>query len=104
MLREGHLRLNASESLRRSARTPAWRALYALRCRARQWTVSRDAWVLSFVNELRRLRPHLTERPAWTIALALYRADADPARAARTYHKRMLPEPAPSPAKKRRAK
>ena len=58
--------------------------------------------MLEFVEALRKLRPHLSQRSAWTLALTEYKPDVDPATAARDYHKRMQPEPAAAPAKKRR--
>jgi hypothetical protein len=54
--------------------------------------MTRDAWCLAFVAELERLRPYLQtggsgpSRVAWSLALTLYRPDADPSAAARQWH------------------
>ena len=52
--------------------------------------MDRTDWVLVFCEELRRLRPLLTLRAAWTIALGAY-ADGidDPVVAARLCHREL---------------
>jgi hypothetical protein len=46
----------------------------------------KEGWLVAFADELRRLRPHLSLKFAWTVSLQHYQADIDPARAARAYH------------------
>jgi hypothetical protein len=57
---------------------------------------SRDTWVNVFGEELRRLRPQMTSRLAWTLGLQAYAVDADPLMAARAYdasHEATKPRP-----------
>lgn len=46
----------------------------------------RDAWVITFVDELQRLRPHTPIKLANTIGLGLYTVDVSPKKAAAAYH------------------
>ena len=68
--------------------------------------MTREEWVILFVERLRELRPYLSLKVVWAIGLVEYRADADPKKAAVAYHRRTQPEPEPAaalpaPAKKR---
>jgi hypothetical protein len=57
---------------------------------------SRDTWVNAFSEELRRLRPHMPSRLAWTLGLQAHADDADPLMAARAYdasHEPTTPRP-----------
>ncbi|HEU5294942.1 MAG TPA: hypothetical protein VFU71_09140 [Burkholderiaceae bacterium] len=67
--------------------------------------MSRDAWALAFGDALRELRPHLSLKLAWAVALVEYKDGKDPRAAARDYHKRTEAMEAPAAAlaaKKRR--
>ena len=67
--------------------------------------MTRDAWALAFTDALRELRPHLSLKLAWAIALVEHKDGKDPRAAARDYHKRTLAMEAPgggAAAKKRR--
>jgi hypothetical protein len=63
----------------------------------------KEGWLFAFTDELRRLRPHLSFRFAWTVGLQHYEPDIDPVRAARAYHarQRKTEPPASVPTKKR---
>ena len=63
--------------------------------------LTRDEWISQCVDELRKLRPHLSDsKVAYTLALQVYDAKEHPRVAAREYHKRQQP-PQPASAKKR---
>jgi hypothetical protein len=62
--------------------------------------MTRDEWLQQFEDELKKLRPHLTDKVAYTLALQAYDGKEHPRVAAREYHKRQQP-PAPAPARKR---
>ena len=47
-----------------------------------------DAWLLAFVDELQRIRPHVSLRLADTIGRAEYLPDREPKKAAVAYHAR----------------
>jgi hypothetical protein len=61
--------------------------------------VSPHEWIRQFVNELRLLRPRLTDEMLELIASA-FSADGDPKLAARSYHKRVQEAAALMPAAK----
>jgi hypothetical protein len=62
-----------------------------------------DSWLLAVVDELRRIRPHMSLRLANTIGRAEYLPDLDPKRAASAYQKRHEPSlPAQAASKRRR--
>ena len=63
--------------------------------------MTRDDWLSQFEDELKKLRPHVGARLAATLALMAYDEKEHPRVAAREYHKRQQPPPAPAPAKKR---
>lgn len=58
--------------------------------------MTRDGWLQRFEDELKKLRPHLTGKVAYTLALQAYNEKEHPRVAARDCHKRQQP-----PAKKR---
>lgn len=59
--------------------------------------MTRDEWLSQCEDELKKLRPHLSERIATTIALQLWSTGQDhPRLAAREYHAKQQPEPAPA--------
>ncbi len=62
--------------------------------------MTRAEWISQCEDELRKLRPHLTEKIVYTLALQLLDEKEHPRVAAREYHKRQQP-PQPAPAKKR---
>jgi NTP pyrophosphatase (non-canonical NTP hydrolase) len=62
--------------------------------------VTRDDWLSQFEDELKKLRPHVGDRLAWTLALSNYNPADHPRDKARQYDKAQRP-PAPAPAKKR---
>jgi hypothetical protein len=64
--------------------------------------MDRDAWCDQFSDDLKKLRPHVSERLARTLALYQFDAKAHPRVAAREYHKRQEPGSAPKPSAKRR--
>jgi hypothetical protein len=47
--------------------------------------MDRDTWCDRFVDELKKLRPHVSKRLARTLALHQYKADDHPRDAARRY-------------------
>jgi hypothetical protein len=63
--------------------------------------MERDDWCSDFSDEIRKLRPHLPYKLAWTLALHHYDAKAHPREAARQYDKAQRGEPPEAPAKKR---
>jgi hypothetical protein len=64
--------------------------------------VDRDAWCDQFSDELKKLRPHVSDRLARTLALHQYDATAHPRVAAREYDARQRgTEPTPSKKRKR---
>lgn len=60
-----------------------------------------DTWLLDFVDELQRIRPHVSLRLANTIARAEYLPDRDPKKAAAAYHARQEPGLPAKPARRR---
>lgn len=50
----------------------------------------KDEWVIDFIEAAQRLRPHLTRKFAWTIAVTEYPASRElkPAVAAQRWHAR----------------
>jgi hypothetical protein len=66
--------------------------------------VTRDDWMSDFMDELMKLRPHLSLKFATTLALQHYSPKARPRVAAREYHAGQLNQTAAVPAKKKRAK
>ena len=60
-----------------------------------------DEWNSQFQDELKKLRPHVGDRLAHTLALTAYNDKGHPRVAAHEYHKRQQPTAAPAPAKKR---
>jgi hypothetical protein len=64
--------------------------------------MTRDDWLSQFEDELKKLRPHLSGKIAYTIALQQYNDKEHPRDLARQYDKRLRPSPAPAaPTKKR---
>jgi hypothetical protein len=55
--------------------------------------MTRDEWLAQCEDELKKLRPHLGERFAKTLALQLYSPQEHPRVAARDYHARQQPTP-----------
>jgi hypothetical protein len=67
--------------------------------------MTRAEWLSQCEDELKKLRPHLSDKITTTLALQLYSAKEHPRVAAREYHARQQPQkPAPAPAKRRVAK
>lgn len=52
--------------------------------------MDKDAWIKRFVEELRGLRPHLTERYLAAVAGACYTPGKEPDALARAYHARQI--------------
>jgi hypothetical protein len=65
--------------------------------------MDRDEWCDQFSDELKKLRPHVGSKLAWTLALHQFDAKAHPRVAAREYHKRQEPGLPPKRASKRRS-
>jgi hypothetical protein len=66
--------------------------------------MNREDWLEQFIDELKKLRPHLGDRFARTLALQAY-SDEHPRVAAREYDRRQRATEAPTlPAKKRSAR
>jgi hypothetical protein len=63
--------------------------------------MDRDTWCDQFVDELKKLRPHVSDRLARTLALHYYDAAEHPRDMARQYDKAQRVEAAPAPVKKR---
>jgi hypothetical protein len=63
--------------------------------------MDRDEWCDQFSDELKKLRPHVSDRLARTLALHAFDANEHPRVAAREYHKRQVPAPPPKRAGKR---
>ena len=63
--------------------------------------MTRDEWLSQFEDELKKLRPHVGARLATTLALQVYDEKEHPRVAAREYHARQQPAPAPVPTRKR---
>jgi len=61
--------------------------------------MTRDDWLSQFSDELIKLRPHLSERFARTLALSAYSTE-HPRVAARQYHAQQQPSPGPAVAKR----
>jgi hypothetical protein len=59
--------------------------------------MSKDQWIAAFVEALRALRPHLTERYLMAVAAACYCANKDPGSLARAYHDRQIDQQPGSP-------
>jgi len=62
--------------------------------------MTRDEWLAQFEDELKKLRPHVGDRLARTLALQKYDAKQHPRDLAREYDKG-LKAATPAPAKKR---
>ena len=62
--------------------------------------MTRDEWVDQFRDELIKLRPHVSDRLAHTLALHAFDAKEHPRVAAREYHAKQQPAPPPKPAGK----
>ena len=60
-----------------------------------------EQWITVFVEELQRLRPHVSFKLANTIARHEYLPDIDPKKAAAAYHQRQVGARAPSSKKAR---
>jgi hypothetical protein len=60
--------------------------------------VTRDEWLSQFEDELKKLRPHVGDRLAGTLALQKYDPNEHPRDLARQYDKSLRP---PAAAKKR---
>jgi len=63
--------------------------------------MTRDDWLSQFEDELKKLRPHVGQRLATTLALQKYDPKEHPRDLARQYDKSMRAQSAPAPAKKR---
>jgi len=61
--------------------------------------MTRDEWVTQFADDLRKLRPHLSDKIVYTIALSKHDAKEHPRDIARQYHKQ---QPPPSSAKQQK--
>jgi hypothetical protein len=61
-----------------------------------------DAWLSAFVEELQRIRPHVSFKLATVLGRAEYQLGLDPKKAAAAYHARQAPTLPPKPASKRR--
>jgi hypothetical protein len=61
-------------------------------------------WLANFVDELQRIRPHVTLKLANVIGRQEYAPDRDPKKAAAAYHARQggAPSPAPKALRRRR--
>jgi hypothetical protein len=57
----------------------------------------RAAWHAAFISIVQRLRPHLSDRFAATLANIQYREGIDPVAAAEAYHLRQLDQVSPVP-------
>ena len=62
--------------------------------------MTRDEWLSQFEGELKKLRPHVGQRLAGTLALKMFDVEEHPRDLTRQYDKRQRP-PVPAPAKKR---
>jgi hypothetical protein len=65
--------------------------------------MTRDDWLDQFIDELKKLRPHVGDRFARTLALQSY-GEEHPRVAAREYDKQQQAAAAPPPAARKRAK
>jgi hypothetical protein len=63
--------------------------------------MDRDAWCDQFVDELKKLRPHVSDRLARTLALHHHGAKAHPRDAARQYDKAQRGGPPPAKQKRK---
>jgi hypothetical protein len=61
-----------------------------------------DAWLSAFVEELQRIRPHVSFKLANVVGRAEYQLGLDPKKAAAAYHARQEPALTPKLARKRR--
>ena len=57
---------------------------------------SRAEWLQQCEDELKKLRPHLSDKITTTLALQLYSPKEHPRVAAREYHARMTPKAEPA--------
>lgn len=63
--------------------------------------MTRDDWLCQFEDEVKKLRPHVGDRLAWTLALSNYNRKEHPRDLARQYDKAQRLPAASAPAKKR---
>lgn len=59
--------------------------------------MTRDEWLSQFEDELKKLRPHVGDRLAWTLAAQVYHPDVHPRVAAREYDRRQKAAEAAAP-------
>lgn len=63
--------------------------------------MTRDEWIRQFEDELKKLRPHVGQRLAYTLALQKYDTKEHPRDLARQYDKSLKAASGPAPVKKR---
>ena len=63
--------------------------------------MTRGEWLQQCEDELKKLRPHLTNKITTTLALQLYSPKEHPRVATREYHARMAPKSEPAAKRKK---